>query len=106
MRLEREFLLNSIGVEPQPALPLEEDAPNPLLINPSVSTIAITMQQLIDDLPEQMALLDENCTILAVNEAWKTAVLQHGFAQIAPGANYREICRSKAAEGSKAAAEA
>ena len=64
------------------------------------------MQQLIDDLPEQIALLDANCTILAVNRAWRATVAEHGYETLEPGFNYRDFCDAMAAEGFQPAVEA
>jgi signal transduction histidine kinase len=60
---------------------------------------AATMQQLIDDLPEEIALLDEDCTIVAVNRAWRETCMEHGYRNNGPGYNYRAFCAAKAAEG-------
>ena len=62
--------------------------------------------QLIDDLPEQIALLDENCTIFAANRAWKDAVTELGYMDALPGGNYRDFCCRKANEGYEPAVEA
>jgi two-component system NarL family sensor kinase len=70
------------------------------------AAVAVTMQQLIDDLPEQIALLDEQCNILAANRPWKRVVEQHGYPEAMPGCNYREFCARKAAEGYEPAIEA
>ena len=51
------------------------------------TTIAETLQQLIDDLPEQIAILDEECAIIAGNAAWKQAVEEHGHPDAQPGHN-------------------
>ena len=64
------------------------------------------LQQLIDDLPEQIALVDEDCTIFAANGAWKRAAEEHGYADVLPGNNYRDFCARKAAEGYEPAREA
>jgi len=65
------------------------------------------LQLLIDDLPEQIALLDESCCILAVNNAWRQTVHQHGFdQQLNPGHNFRDYCARSAAEGYDPAIEA
>jgi signal transduction histidine kinase len=70
------------------------------LFKPSVpAAAAATFQQLIDDLPEQIALLDLEGTIVAVNHAWHKACVDHGYSNIAPGYNYRDFCAAKAAEG-------
>jgi signal transduction histidine kinase len=57
------------------------------------------MQQLIDDLPEEIAILDLSCNILTVNRAWREATEAHGYNESLPGNNYRDVCAKKASEG-------
>ena len=45
-------------------------------------------QQLIDGLTEQAALIGDDWTILAVNEAWAQTTTLNGFSNFAPGADY------------------
>ena len=71
-----------------------------------LATLSEPLQQLIDDLPEQIALLDEDCTIFAANRAWKKTAEDHGYLEALPGCSYRDFCASKAAEGYEPAAEA
>ena len=56
------------------------------------------MQHLIDDIPEQVALLSENCTIVAVNRAWAQAMEALGYDGVSPGDDYRAVCAKYAAE--------
>ncbi len=105
MKLETGFLLNpearsasSAPCEPQPTSIIFDVAP--------AAAVAATMQQLIDDLPEQIALLDELGNILAVNRAWRDTVEEHGYYEALPGGNYREFCAAKAIEGYEPAVEA
>jgi two-component system, NarL family, sensor kinase len=63
-------------------------------------------QQVISGLPEQIALVDEDWVILAVNEAWTQSIADHGYVELSPGENYFEFCDSKAKEGHAAAAVA
>ena len=70
------------------------------------AALAATMQQLIDDLPEQISLLDRDGNILAVNHAWTKTVEQHGYTGAMPGHSYRDFCQSAAAEGYEPAIEA
>lgn len=56
-------------------------------------------QQLINGLPEQIALLDENWNILAVNEAWTRTAALYGYFALRPGTNYFEFLREKEKEG-------
>jgi hypothetical protein len=59
------------------------------------------LQQTIDAVDHQLALLDERGTIVAVNRAWRLTAdvqglndLRHGV-----GRNYLSLCRSAAADG-------
>jgi signal transduction histidine kinase len=61
-------------------------------------------QQLINGLPEQIALVDEHWKILAVNEAWSRTAALYGYYALAPGANYFDFLHDKAAEGHSSAA--
>lgn len=62
-----------------------------------------TFQKLIDGLPEQIALLDAEWQILAINRAWvKTAAL-YGYSALKPGTSYFGFLRDKAAVGHNAA---
>ncbi|HET6941132.1 MAG TPA: sensor histidine kinase [Sphingomicrobium sp.] len=72
----------------------------------SETDVASTLQQLIDDLPEQIALLDEECLIVAANEAWKNTAEEHGFPEVMPGHNYRDFCATRAVQGYEPAIEA
>jgi signal transduction histidine kinase len=60
-------------------------------------------QQIIDGLPEQIALVDEQWIILAVNPAWTKTADLYGYDELRPGANYLAFCEARAAEGHKPA---
>ena len=60
-------------------------------------------QQLINGLPEQIALTDENWTILAVSHAWTKTAALYDYYDLLPGTNYLSFCQSKAEEGHTAA---
>ena len=66
-------------------------------------TFVDVFQQLINGLPEQIALLDEDWNILAVNEAWTKTAALYGYSALQPGTNYVEFCRDRAKEGHDAA---
>ncbi|MFL6853871.1 MAG: sensor histidine kinase [Sphingomicrobium sp.] len=69
----------------------------------SEPTFIDVFQQLIDGLPEQIALLDESWNILAVNEAWTKTAALYGYAALQPGTNYVEFCKARVTEGHEAA---
>ena len=106
MKLETRFLLSPEEVQTAPPLPPDSRPAPGQFESSGTALVAGTMQQLIDDLPEQIALLDELCNILAVNRAWKETVEQHGYPEAMPGYNYRAFCANKAAEGYEPAIEA
>ena len=60
--------------------------------------LAASIQPLIEDLREQIALLDEQCEILVINRAWRDTVETRGFRGL-PGDNYRLFCAGMAAQG-------
>ena len=60
-------------------------------------------QQLINGLPEQIALLDDHWNILVVNAAWTRTAALYGYSALQPGTNYFEFCRDRAEEGHGAA---
>lgn len=61
-------------------------------------------QQLVNGLPEQIALLDDQWVIVATNPAWfKTAAL-YGYDALVPGTSYFDFCLEKAKEGHTPAA--
>src|SRR3954469_8954073 len=54
---------------------------------------------LVDGLVEQVAILDRNWTLLAVNRAWTKAAI-HGLCPELPvGSNYLKLCQQLASEG-------
>lgn len=70
------------------------------------AAIAGTMQEVIDDLPEQIAILNERSDVLAANHAWKDVVLKKGYSEALPGGNYRDFCELSARQGYEPAVEA
>ncbi len=106
MNLRTKFMLDT--GQPLPAS-VNESAHLPEArheISHSAMAVAATMQQLIDDVPEEVALLDDTANFLAVNRAWRRAVEVHGQLDALPGHNYRDVCASRAAEGYQPAIEA
>jgi signal transduction histidine kinase len=58
-----------------------------------------TFQQIINGLPEQIALVDEDWTIVAVNPAWTKTAAFYDYGELSPGANYLAFCERVAAQG-------
>lgn len=56
-------------------------------------------QSLVDGLPEQIALLDDQWNIIVVNDSWTKTAELYGLFALMPGTNYLDFCREKAAEG-------
>lgn len=106
MNLGPMFFPDAAGAEPRGAgLSAGHAEAEALLENAKSAALAATMQQLIEDLPEQIALLDDDCTILVANSAWRKTAEGHGYFSALPGGNYRTFCEDKASEGYRPAAE-
>jgi len=60
-------------------------------------------QKLIDGLPEQIALLDSEWRILAINKAWAKTAALYGYSALKPGTSYYGFLRDMAAIGHNAA---
>jgi two-component system NarL family sensor kinase len=56
-------------------------------------------QQLINGLPEQIALLDEQWVILATNPAWLSTAALYNYDDLKPGTNYLDFCTDRAEQG-------
>ena len=101
MKLESDLLFG------WPGNGLGARSPASRVVSPEyLAALSEPLQQLLDDLPEQIALLDEDCAIFAANRAWKEAVTECGYLEPLPGHNYRDFCASKAAQGYQPAIEA
>lgn len=61
-------------------------------------------QQVINGLAEQIALVDDQWKILAVNDAWVRTAALYGYSALKPGTNYLDFCRARAGEGHAPAA--
>ncbi len=94
------------------ALALSSSAP---LLHPAASgahaphepaDVVKTFHEIIDTLPEQIALVDEHWTILTVNAAWTKTVWLYRYPELAIGANYRKFCRQRMREGHTGAIQA
>src|SRR4249919_5017 len=65
----------------------------------SAPSFVETFQQIISGLPEQIALIDEDWIILAVNPAWTKTAAFYDYGELSPGANYLAFCERVAAQG-------
>jgi len=63
------------------------------------ATLPDIWQSLVDELSEQIALMDEDWTILVVNRRWAKLAELYTTASFLPGANYLESCQVMAASG-------
>jgi len=85
-----------VGLADASAFPDMRPGPAPAFVD--------TFQQISDSLPEQIALVDENWTILAVNKAWIKTAAVYGYQDLMPGADYVQFCEARANEGHTPAA--
>jgi len=89
-------------LEDSPELPLVNLSPIdalPDLALGSEPAFIETFQQIINGLPEQIALVDEDWIILAVNPAWTRTAGLYDYDELTPGANYLAFCEGVAARG-------
>ena len=63
-----------------------------------------TFEKLINGLPEQIALVDADWTVIVVNHAWRHTAAQYGFDDLSPGSNYRTFLARMAGGGHGSAA--
>lgn len=75
-----------------------------LFAEESAVSFPSVFQKLVDDLPEQIALLDEHWNILSVNRSWARAIAEVGYDDLDRGSNYKTFCRERGAAGHNAAA--
>lgn len=71
----------------------------PDLIVPVEPAFVETFQQIINGLPEQIALVDEDWIIIAVNPAWTRTARLYGYDELIPGTDYLAFCERVAAKG-------
>jgi len=69
------------------------------------AVVADMWQHVVDGLTEQIALLDEDWTILVVNQSWARVAELYGHFALVPGTDYLQFCRDKAADGLGIAAD-
>lgn len=94
----------------EPVIPVFPDRSPPdsppafsALATPPQPAFVEIFQQIINSLPEQIALVDDEWMILAANPAWMGTAAQYGYDNLRPGTNYFEFCATKAQEGHTAA---
>jgi two-component system NarL family sensor kinase len=58
-----------------------------------------TWQHVVDGLTEQIALLDQDWTILVVNQSWANVAELYGHFALVPGTDYLQFCREMADGG-------
>lgn len=87
----------------QSGFPIGNEKPSDIPLAPD---FVKSFQRIIDSLPEQIALVDNQWDILAVNPAWVSTAAMYGYGDLEPGTNYLQFCQDRAAEGHSAAAVA
>lgn len=88
--------------EDSPDLPFLDLPPAgafPNILLKSEPSFIETFQQIINGLPEQIALVDEKWTILAVNPAWTKTAAFYEYHELAPGADYLAFCEKVSEQG-------
>lgn len=105
MNKQSEFILNPDRVLSPPAWKLKP-AEHRDAKAAQAASLAAAMQHLLGDLPEQVALMGQDCRIVAVNRAWTAAMEMLGYAGVAPGDDYRAVCEKHAADGYEPAIKA
>jgi len=93
------------GVSPSGKRALDADIPVPVgamvshMAPGDPSALVHMWQQVADGLTEQIALLDENWTILAINRAWAKTSALYGDDAFVPGTSYWQPVKKLADEG-------
>ena len=59
------------------------------------------LTQLAQGFSEQVAIVDENWTIIAVNDAWRQMVRVAGYPELGPGIDYRDFVKSFVIRGNE-----
>lgn len=88
-----------VGIDLPLVAPLKVLDSSLLLASVGQPAFVDVFRQIINGLPEQIALLDEHWDILAVNDAWTRTAALYGYFALCPGTNYFEFLREKSAEG-------
>ncbi len=78
-----------------------ESAPLRMQDAPNASPLAGDLQNVLDSLTEQVAILNSDGTIMFVNEAWRRFGSQNGAPARDVGVNYWDVCRLARAGGAE-----
>src|SRR5690349_17604539 len=68
------------------------------------ASIGEILNRLAEGFSEQVAIVDEDWTILAVNDAWRQMISVAGYPELMPGINYRDFLETFVAAGHRNAA--
>ena len=82
----------SPGAGPQPTFFVDLAAGHP-------TALVEMWQHVVDGLTEQIALVDEDWTILVVNQSWAKVAELYGHTALIPGTDYLQFCRKMADDG-------
>jgi len=76
--------------------------------NEAVRKSEAFVREVLDSLPEHVVVLDDECTVIAVNETWENFALENSAASsnVSIGANYFDVCQHSAANGDQDAINA
>src|SRR6478672_5449713 len=80
------------------------DAPPPAGPGQEDRFFTKALNKLVQGFSEQVAIVDEDWTIVAVNEAWCQMIRVAGYHQLEPGTNYRDFLATFASRGHNTAA--
>ena len=79
------------------------DTSEPVLELPQIAAsnaaLAQTLAELVRGFSEQLAVVDEDWTIVAVNDAWKQMINVAGYPELRPGTNYRDFLQTFSRRG-------
>src|SRR4029079_2746724 len=63
-----------------------------------------TLDELVEGFSEQLAIVDEDWTIIAVNDSWRQTVSAGGYSELSPGTKHRRFLRTFTGKGGENAA--
>ena len=83
--------------------PSYADTTGPVIELPQIAVgnaaLAQTLAELVRGFSEQVAVVDEDWTIVAVNDAWKQMIYVAGYPELRPGTNYRDFLQTFSRRG-------